>query len=73
MDKDKAVEISRVVNEIKRCEDFIEKLDDRSYPDEFAIKYRGLEICELEKDVLGMIIDHYKNKLETLNEKLKTM
>ena len=45
----------------------------RSYNDEFAIMYRGYETCELEEDVLQMIIEHYENKLEVLNAELKKL
>ena len=70
MDKNKAQEVGRIMNGINRCENFLSSLK-RSYNDEFAIMYRGYETCELEEDVLQMIIDHYENKLKSLNEGLK--
>ena len=72
MDKNKAQEVGRIMNGINRCENFLSCLK-KSYNDEFAIMYRGVEICELEEDVLQMIIDHYENKLESLNEELKKL
>ena len=41
--------------------------------DEFTIIYRGMEICELEEDVLQIIIEHYENKLVSLNKKLEKL
>ena len=72
MDKNKAQEVGRIMNGINRCENFLSSLK-RSYNDEFAIMYRGYETCELEEDVLQMIIDHYENKLKSLNEELKKL
>lgn len=73
MDKNKAQEVGRVMNGINRCEDFLKSLKDRSYPDEFAIYYRGMETCELEEEVLQMIIKHYEDKLLKLNDELKKL
>ena len=73
MDKSKAIKITNIVNEICECEDFLKSLDGRSYPDEFEIYYRGCVACELEPDILKMIIQHYKNKLEILNNQLEIM
>lgn len=72
MDKNKAQEVGRIMNGINRCENFLASLK-RSYNDEFAIMYRGYETCELEEDVLQMIIEHYENKLEVLNAELKKL
>ena len=72
MDKNKAQEVGRIMNGINRCENFLSSLK-RSYNDEFAIMYRGYETCELEEDVLQMIIEHYENKLKSLNEELKKL
>lgn len=72
MDKNKAQEVGRIMNGINRCENFLSSLK-RSYNDEFAIMYRGYETCELEEDVLQMIIEHYENKLKTLNAELKKL
>lgn len=73
MDKSKAIKITNIINEISECEDFLKSLDGRSYPDEFEICYRGCVECELEPDILKMIIQHYKNKLEKLNNQLEIM
>lgn len=73
MDKNKAKEVGRIMNSINRCEDFLKSLKGRSYNDEFAIMYRGYQTCELEEDVLQMIIAHYENKLEVLNAELKKL
>lgn len=72
MNKNKAQEVGRIMNGINRCENFLSCLK-RSYNDEFAIMYRGAETCELEEDVLQMIIEHYKNKLEYLNKELEKL
>ena len=72
MDKNKAQEVGRIMNGINRCENFLSSLK-RSYNDEFAIMYRGYETCKLEEDVLQMIIEHYENKLKSLNEELKKL
>ena len=72
MDKNKAQEVGRIMNGINRCENILSSLK-RSYNDEFAIMYRGYETCELEEDVLQMIIEHYENKLKSLNEELKKL
>ena len=72
MDKNKAQEVGRIMNGINRCENFLSSLK-RSYNDEFAIMYRGYETCELEEDVLQMIIEHYENKMKSLNEELKKL
>ena len=72
MDKNKAQEVGRIMNSINRCENFLSSLN-RSYTDEFAIMYRGYETCELEEDVLQIIIEHYETKLKTLNAELKKL
>lgn len=72
MDKNKAQEVGRIMNGINRCENFLSSLK-RNYNDEFAIMYRGCETCELEEDILQMIIEHYENKLKSLNEELKKL
>ena len=73
MNKNKAQEVRRVMNKINRCEDFLKSLKDRSYPDEFVIYYRGMETCELEENVLKMIIEYYENELLKLNNELKKL
>lgn len=73
MDKNKAKEATMIVNRIDRCENFLESLKGRSYNDEFTIHYRGLETCELEEDVLQIIIKHYEDELVKLNATLKNL
>lgn len=69
MQRDKAREVSRVMKRIEKCEDFLESLKGK-YKDEFTIYYNGLETCELEVDMLEMIIKHYECELITLNDRL---
>ena len=73
MDVNKAKEAAKVMNRIEKCESFLTSLKGKSYNDEFAIYYRGLEICELEEDVLQMIIKHYEDELVKLNATLKNL
>ena len=73
MDVNKAKEVARVMNRIEKCESFLNSIEGRSYNDEFAIYYRGLETCELEEDVLQMIIKHYEDELVKLNAILKNL
>ena len=73
MDVNKVKEAARVMNRIEKCESFLKSLRGRSYNDEFTIYYRGLETCELEEDVLQMIIEYYENELENLNLVLKNL
>lgn len=71
MNRNNAEKVAKIMNRIRKCESFLESLKDRSYPDEFAIQYRGYETCELEPAVLKMIISHYETELQELNEELK--
>lgn len=78
MEKNKAKEVTMIVNRmivnrINKCENFLESLQGRSYNDEFAIYYRGIETCELEEDVLQMIIKHYEDELVKLNKSLNNL
>ena len=73
MDVNKAKEAAKVMNRIEKCESFLTSLKGRSYNDEFAIYYRGLETCELEEDMLQMIIEHYENELKKLNAALENL
>ena len=73
MDVNKAKEATKVMNRIEKCESFLTSLKGRSYNDEFAIYYRGVETCELEEDVLQMIIKHYEDELVKLNATLKNL
>lgn len=71
MDISKAEKIGKVMNNINRCKSFLDCLKDRSYPDSFEIYYRDCKACDLEEDVLDIIIEHYENELERYNEELK--
>ena len=73
MDVSKAKEAAKVMNRIEKCESFLKSLKGRSYNDEFTIYYRGFETCELEEDVLQMIIKHYEDELVKLNAILKNL
>lgn len=73
MDISKAEKVGKVMNNINRCKSFLDCLKDRSYPDSFEIYYRDYKTCDLEKDVLDMIIEHYESELERYNEELKKL
>ena len=73
MNVNKAKAVAKVINRIEKCESFLNSLEGRSYNDEFAIYYRGLETCELEEDMLQMIIEHYENELKKLNAALENL
>lgn len=73
MNVNKAKEASKVMNRIEKCESFLKSLRGRSYNDEFTIYYRGLESCELEEDVLQMIIKYYEDELVKLNKSLNNL
>lgn len=73
MDISKAEKIGKVMNNINRCKSFLDCLKDRSYPDSFEIYYRDYKACDLEEDVLDIIIEHYENELERHNEELKKL
>ncbi len=73
MDISKAEKIGKVMNNINRCKSFLDCLKDRSYPDSFEIYYRDYKACDLEEDVLDIIIEHYENELERYNEELKKL
>lgn len=73
MDLNKANEVSKLVNIINRCKEFLDSLEGRSYPDEFTIYYRGLETCELEESALELLIEHYKKELAEAERKLKEL
>lgn len=73
MDISKAEKIGKVMNNINRCKSFLGCLKDKSYPDSFEIYYRDYKTCDLEEDVLDMIIEHYESELERYNEELKKL
>ena len=70
---DKANEITKVMNIINSSKSFLASLKDRGYEDEFEIYYRGGHTCDLEKDALQILINHYEKKLHDAEEKLKTL
>lgn len=71
MNIEKANEITKLVNKIESCNDFLKSLDGRSYNDEFVIYYRGCETCELEESALNLLINYYKKELADAEQKLK--
>lgn len=73
MEKNKAKEVTMIVNRINKCENFLESLQGRSYNDEFAIYYRGLETCELEEGALQTLIKYYEDELAKLNKELNNI
>ena len=73
MDVNKAKEATKVMNRIEKCESFLTSLKGRSYNDEFAIYYRGLETCELEEAALQLLIEHYEDELVKLKATLKNL
>ena len=73
MDVNKAKEVAKVMNRIEKCEKFLTSLKGRSYNDEFAIYYRGLETCELEGGALRTLIKYYEDELAKLNKELNNI
>ena len=73
MNVNKAKAVAKVINRIEKCESLLNSLEGRSYNDEFAIYYRGIETCELEEDVLQMIIKYYEDELMKLNKSLNNL
>lgn len=73
MDISKAEKVGKVMNNINRCKNFLDCLKDKSYPDSFEIYYRDYKTCDLEEDVLDMIIEHYESELERYSEELKKL
>lgn len=73
MNRNNAEKVTKIMNRIRRCESFLKSLKERSYPDEFTIYYRGCETCELEVDMLKMIVAHYEAELKSLNEELESI
>lgn len=73
MNRDKASEITKVMARIEKIEDYLDFFNDRSYPDEFQIRYRGMECLELEQEALDTLIDYYEKELAELNKKLSEL
>ena len=73
MNVNKAKAVAKVINRIEKCESFLNSLEGRSYNDEFAIYYRGIETCELEEDALQILIEYYEGELAKLNKALNNL
>lgn len=73
MNVNKAKAVAKVINRIEKCESFLNSLKGRSYNDEFAIYYRGLETCELEEGALQTLIKYYEDELAKLNKELNNI
>lgn len=73
MNRDKASEIIKIMARIEKVEGYLDFFENRSYPDEFKIHYRGIECLELEQEALDMLIDYYKKELAELNKKLSEL
>lgn len=73
MNRDKASEITKIMARIEKIECYLDFFEDRSYPDEFQIHYRGIECLELEQKALDTLIDYYKKELVELNKKLSEL
>lgn len=70
MNIDQAKEISKIVKRIEYCESMIENLD-RGYKDEFALNYRGCEICDLEENAVELLINYYNKEIESAKKELE--
>lgn len=73
MKVEKAKEITKIMNQINRCESFLSSLRGRSYEDEFDIYYRDGKTCDLEPEALHILIGYYENILKTLQVELNKM
>jgi hypothetical protein len=73
MDVNKANNITKIVNRMNKCESFLGRLENRSYPDEFVIYYRGGETCRLEEDALSLLIKYYRDQIKEAKEQLNKL
>lgn len=73
MNRDKASEITKIMARIEKVEGYLDFFENRSYPDEFEIRYRGTEYLELEQEALDTLIDYYEKELAELNKKLSEL
>ena len=73
MDINKAKKITELTNTINKCVEVLASLDNRGYPDEFTIYYRGMETCELEEAALNILIEYYKRKLLEAEQQLERL
>ena len=58
---------------IEKVEGYLGFFENRAYPDEFKIRYRGTECLELEQEALDTLIDYYEKELVELNKKLSEL
>lgn len=73
MNIDKVKEITKLSNTIDKCVKILASLDNRSYPDEFTIYYRGRKTCELEENALNILVVHYKKSLLEAEQQLEKL
>ena len=73
MDISKAKEIANITNQINKCESYLKLLNGHTYKDEYDIYYRDMKTCNLEPEVLRIIVKNYTDKLEELQNKLIKM
>jgi hypothetical protein len=73
MNRDKASEIIKIMARIEKVEGYLDFFENRNYPDEFEIHYRGTERLELEQEALDTLIDYYEKELAELNKKLSEL
>lgn len=73
MNRDKASEIIKIMARIEKVEGYLDFFENRAYPDEFKIRYRGIECLELEQEALDTLIDYYEKELAELNKKLSEL
>ncbi len=73
MNRDKASEIIKIMARIEKVEGYLDFFENRNYPDEFEIYYRGTERLELEQEALDTLIDYYEKELAELNKKLSEL
>ena len=66
MNRDKASEIIKIMARIEKVEGYLDFFENRNYPDEFEIHYRGTE-------ALDTLIDYYEKELAELNKKLSEL
>ena len=73
MNKDKAIEIQRTMNEIRRCEKYLEYLDSRKYQDEYELYHNGMHLCDLDADGVEVLRKYYEKRKADYEYKLTTL
>lgn len=73
MNRNKASEVTKVMARIEKVEGYLDFFENRAYPDEFEIRYRGIECLEFEQEALDTLIDYYEKELAELNKKLSEL